>query len=150
MWTYAAVKAADAALSPPIADFGQAAATLNAQTQTAPIQYVAIGSITSVLLMSGTGDWDKVQARAVMATTGGAGDQAISLAKRAVFLMTSSQIKNVAAADWPGFSAMMSVLVEVGDISTASQTAITALAQPTVPLWSPPLDAGNIQTARAQ
>lgn len=154
-WTYAQLKAAYLALSPAPADDTAAAAALNAQTATMATQNVPVSAIHGVLLLSATGDWLRIAARAQQSYSSGypaspiAGDMAINAAKLAIEL-AGSKVDAVMAASWPAFSAFLGVLASTGDISAASQASIAALANPTVPAWQPAITPGDLQTARAQ
>ena len=61
-WTHAAVKAADAARSPAVADPGAAAAALNAQTTTQAVP-VSVATVHGILMLAGTSDWDRITVR---------------------------------------------------------------------------------------
>lgn len=151
-WTYPQLKAAIAALSPTPSSLSATAAAINAQTVAAGYQDVPLGSIQGILLLSG--DWLKIEARAASAASGAtpptAADNAIPVAMSAVALVVG-KADVVHAADFPAFATLMAVLVASGDVSTGSQAAIAALAQPsfTLPKWQPPVNAGDIQTAEA-
>ncbi|HTJ88882.1 MAG TPA: hypothetical protein VL356_01700 [Acidocella sp.] len=153
-WTYATVKAADAALSPAVADPGAAAAALNAQTTTQAVP-VSIATLHGILMLASTSDWDRITVRSAAAYSSGwpanpaTTDAAIAAAKLAVSL-AGSKVDSVSVADWPGFLAPLQVLQTAGDVSAASYTAIAALGSVTAATWQPALTAGDIQTARAQ
>jgi hypothetical protein len=156
-WTYAQIKAADAALSPAIPDIAASAAALNAQTTTLtqPSNAVSVASIHGNLLLASTGDWLKVEALAAEAYSSGypmsptANDNAINAAKLATTL-ASSKVDGIDPADWSAFLAQLQVLVTNGAVAQQTQNQIVALAVTTIPAWSPPLTAGDVQTARAQ
>lgn len=157
MADYLVIKAADAALNPPIPDITAAAAALNAQTTTLtqPVAAVSVATVHGILLLSPTGDWLRVEARAALAFSSGyptspvASDAPIAAAKLAVILSTS-KVDSVDPLHWAGFLAQLNILVSAGDISTTSLTEIESLAPLTVAMWQPSLTAGDIQTARMQ
>lgn len=148
-WTYAQVKAADAALNPAQADPALAAAALNAQTTALaqPASDIGLGDIQGVLLLSG--DWLKIQTEAAKSGATGATTDPITLSILAIQLV-QSKAATVAAANWTSFVGMLQVLEANSVVSSASLTAIQALATMTVPTWQPALLAGDVQTARAQ
>ena len=155
-WTYAQVKAADAALSPPAADPAAAASALNAQTVSLsqPANAIGIRSVVSVLLLSQTFDWARVQALAAQSLSATwqsaptAQDEAILIAQAAVHQATDPDA-SVDPAHWSAFAASLGALASAAAVSPASQAAILALARMTAPVFDPPLIPGDIQTARA-
>lgn len=154
---YQAIKAADAALTPQVADPGAAAATLNAQTATLaqPATAVSVATIHGILLLAATGDWLKVDAMSGQAYSSGypasptANDLGINAAKLAITL-AGSKVDVVDPSDWAGFLAQLQALVTAGAVAQATYNQIAALGVMTAPIWQPPVTAGDVQTARAQ
>jgi hypothetical protein len=145
-WTYAALKEAEAALG--IDDPGEAAAALNAQTVIA-VSDIATSDARAVLLLSG--EWFKVKQLAKTALNGTAQDQAVAAADICVDTMTlTTTLHTSDDAMWATMQPMIGALQAAGVVSAASVAAWNALRMPTVPKWQPTLDAGHIQTARAQ
>ena len=155
MWTYAALKAAIAALSPAPAagDYAGAAAALNAQTVTLTGQAFTVGAAKLVAQTSGNMSWARVLQRAQGTATvppATTMDMAI-LAARTIVSMPDAQLVNPAAGSgWAAWLAGLTALQAVGDLTAADVAAIDALASVTAPAWSPPVTAGDVQTAEAQ
>jgi len=151
-----AVKVADTAISPAIADPTAAAAYLMThQTYTAQAVSVKKAVVHGILFEASTGDWLRIMARADLSFSSGypntpiASDAPIAAAKMAVAL-AASDITEIDPTGWADFLAQIAALVAAGDVSTATQTAITALGTIQVPQWSETLTGGIVQTARAQ
>lgn len=155
-WTYPELAAADAALSPQIADPVAAAAALNAQTVPAPVMAVSVAAVHGALMLSITGDWLRIEARALAPYSSGypgsmtPGDQVINAAKLALEL-AASKVEMIDPAHWAAFLAFLGALHADGEVSDASLAAITALAQPspTLPKWTPPPTGDDITHARS-
>lgn len=153
-WTYEQLKTAVNALSPAMANLTDAATRINAQTTTAS-SLASVADMHGILMLSSTSDWVRIEQRAAQSLSSGwpgspvAADAPIAVAKAAVSLV-SSQVTQVQATDWANFTTALGVLVTSGDISAASHTAIGSLGTATVPMWSPPVSTGDIQTALAQ
>jgi hypothetical protein len=142
---YEAIKAADAALG--IADPGDAAAALNAQTITvqgdvatsdARSAILPTGEYGALVLLADTRDFTTTPRQLVVA------------AITAIATFDSNRVvKADDAAAWNGVQSMLGAFVSAGVVSAASRDAILAMRTQTVPKW-PMLDAGIIQTARGQ
>lgn len=146
MLDYAAVKAADAALSPALPDPVAAAAALNAQTVTLPPQDFPALSALNVLLLYD--DWPKIIVRSEMRPVDNGGP--ISAALNAVALLEArGTIYASNDTVWTAFQAMLAALVASGDIGPASQAALLALRTPSVPRWPVALTDHDIDTARS-
>lgn len=146
MWTYAELKAADAALSPAVADLSDAAAALNAQAATVSVSLIPWTAIRKIARESATGDWPRIVKRAALPLAGTAGDAAILVATNAVESRDTDLI-DPASPVWQGG---LAVLQAAGDLSHATIDAIAALSTATTPKWDPPVTPGDIQTAREQ
>lgn len=150
-WTYPALKAAVAALSPVAATDAAAAAAINAQTTTLAAQDFPASAARDVLLTAM--EWPHVVLRARGTPSGvtppSSSDQAIAAAIAATELAAGSVVVRASqAASWTAFSNAMSALEAVGDISAASVAAIGALRTPTIPTWQPPVSAADIAASR--
>lgn len=151
MWTYAQVKAADVKLA--ISDLTAATAALNAQIMTATNQTFTWLQAKTVAQTSITGDWSRIVARSrqtptIPPVTGT--DVAILAAINATEMSDTQVIDPTIAAGWSAVQSGLSALQTIGDLSSASVSAINALTTVTSPVWSPALTAGDVQTARAQ
>lgn len=145
-WTYQQLKDADAALG--IDDPAQAAAALNAQTDTVLVD-VSAADARAVLLI--TGEWFKVKQLAKQPLTGGPADQVIAAADICIDTLTlASTLPTGDPAQWEAMQPMIQGLLAAGVVSQSSVDAWVAMRSRTMPKWQPALDAGHIQTARAQ
>lgn len=149
---YAAVKAADAALSPAIADPAAAAAALNAQTVSVVVD-MATADARAVLLVSG--EWFGIKQLGKQSVSGTspptAMDQAIAAANIAVDTLTLTTVLHVSdAPTWAKVQQLAGGLITAGVLSQASLDTWTAMRTKTQPAWTPPLSAGDLQTARNQ
>lgn len=152
-WSYSEVKAADAAQQPPIADLTQAAETLNAQTITVSNRPFKWRDAKRIARAAPTGDWSRIVARARMTPAlppATPGDAAILAAINAVESNDEDIIDPTDSAAWQALQAGIAALHGIGDLSTATIAALGELTTVIVPKWDPRLDAGHIQTARAQ
>ena len=151
-WTLVQLRAAYAALSPVPAALTEAAASLNAQTQTVtvdvPVQSIA-GYLGSQNKLVSFLEW-------AAAPPSGASAAAVNAAKALadaiqdsgalpIFQMTNSTIaanmeNDLAALVSPGTGV-------TGPITATDQAAILALASQTVPVWEPPIQPADLQTA---
>lgn len=145
MLDYVAIKVADAALSPPIADPDAAASALNAQTEAlSPQDFSALDALTVLLAY---GDWPKIVVRSEVRPldTGGV----VAAALSAVALLNSRGVIHAKSDTlWAVFTSQIAKLVGAGDVSPASVAAITALRTPVVPLWPVVLSGNDIVAAR--
>jgi hypothetical protein len=141
---YGAIKAAIAALSPMPVGPDAIAGALNAQTVQAAVPF-AWSDARLITQLSGS--WSKVVLRSRL-TDGGAAN----LAAINAYEMDGGTLfepSNTAAT--ATLAAGLTALLASGDITQADVTAIQALAGlQTVPVWVPPLTAGDVQTAEAQ
>lgn len=155
-WTIAQLKAADAAISSP-ANLSTAAATLNAQTEVLSAQNISWASVRDVLMNNF--DWGTLVYCATVdiggILPGGATQtaviQASAMAIRECCIYGGTFSASV-TADWNALVAAANNLTpaNVAGISAASANAVVALRTPTVPVWAPPVTAGDVQTARTQ
>lgn len=129
----------------------QIVAALAAQTTTVP-QPVRVADVHGVLLLAPTGDWLRIEARSVQSysagypTTPTATDQAINAAKLAVEL-AASKVDAITTENWSAFLAFLGTVVTAGDVASATQAAIEALATTTVPTW-PGVSVSELAAAR--
>ena len=79
-----------------------------------------------------------------------ANDAAIIAAINAVESSDSDIVDPAIAATWAAFQSGITSLCNIGDLSAATVSTISALTTKTVPMWDPPVTAGDIQTAMAQ
>jgi hypothetical protein len=153
-WTYDQVKAADAALG--ISNPAAAAAALNAQTVSVPVdlQWSAIRD----LLMNNF-DWGTLVAvseQAVGDLLPGGGTQTFAIKSAACAIreccLYGGTFNSSNATVWGRLTTAAGLLTpaNVGGISSASASAVGAARLPAVARWAPAIDAGHIQTARAQ
>lgn len=151
MWTYAKLKAADAALG--IADPGAAAAALAAQTVTLTGQPFPWSAAVVVAQESVNFSWSRIQARSKQTATlppSTATDYAILAALSAISTPLDRVIDPSNTVAWQTLLGGMQALVGIGDMIAADVTAIEALGTQVVPTWQPAPTAGDLQTARAQ
>lgn len=156
-WTFAALKAADAALVGAPLSLIAAVGQLNTQTITTGPLDVPWPAIRDVLMSNW--DWGTlVQASnaQVGGTLPGGGVQtpAIQAAAEAIreCCIYGGQFGSSNLVFWNRLVAAANLLtpVAVGAISSASANAVVALRMPVVLAWMPLVTAGDIQTARAQ
>ena len=153
-WTYAALKGAIAALSPPpaLGDYAGAAAVLNAQTATLTGQAFTVHAAKIVAQTSTNMSWARIlqRAQATAAIPPATATDAAILAARTVASMDDAQVVDPSSAGYAAWQAGLNALQGVGDLTTADVAAINALATVAAPAWSPPVTAGDVQTAEAQ
>jgi hypothetical protein len=144
-WTYQDVKAADAALG--IEDESEAAAALNAQTKTATVD-VANAAICEVLATDM--EYSKVQLiseeRDYLATP----LETVELAIWAINFMNSGGMTRAAGKDTTAWDKVVANFDALPPVTDASMDRIRGLRNDTVPVWQPPVTAGDVQTAREQ
>ncbi len=146
-WTFAQVKAADAAAgaNPNITT---AAATLNAQTTTTIVD-VPVGEVEGYLLVNGI--LPAMQAWAAAHPTDTTGVLAVIESMQA--LVSAPTLETVAMSN-PATNAavtkMVGALAAAGLMTSAQASALLEMATVTIPVWQPPITPGDIQTARAQ
>lgn len=151
-WTLAQLRTAYASLSPVPATLTEAAATLNAQTQTVtvnvPVQSIA-GYLGSQNKLVGFLEWAASPPTGASATAVNAAkalaDAIQDSGALPIFQMTNSAIaanmeNDLAALVSPGTGV-------TGPITATDQAAILALASQTVPVWQPPIQPADLQTA---
>jgi hypothetical protein len=154
VWTYAQLKAADAALG--VADLTAAADALAAQTVTltVPAASVSVAVVHGILLLAQTGDWLLIESRAAETFSAGfpsspaANDAAIAAARLAVTL-AASKVDSIAPEAWADFLAQLDVLHTANVVAQATRDAIAALGSLTASRFQPAPTAGDVQTARA-
>lgn len=148
-WTYSDLKAADAALG--IDDPAAAAVALNAQTTTLTDQVILWRNAKRTARESTTGDWSRIVARArlqpSLPPTSGT-DVAILAAINAVESADNDMIDPNDPGSWGAWQNGLAALHGVGDLSDTTVAALNELTTQTAPRWQPPLNAGDIQTAR--
>jgi hypothetical protein len=152
-WTYAALKAALAALSPVPPDIPSQVAAINAQTITLTNQPFAWSVAKALARTATTGDWSRIVARARQTPTlppATATDAAILMAINAVEAEDADVMDPTNAERWATLQAGLAALQAIGDISAATVAAINALTTVTQPAWVPAVTAGDVQTAEAQ
>ena len=121
-----------------------------------PGQDISTQAAFDILVASATGDWAKVVLRSRGTPSGAsppsATDNAISAAIEAVSLLQSGEatIGTSSAGVMSLLSSWLSDLAGVGDVSTASVTAIEALTSVTEPTWQPALQIADLQACQAQ
>ncbi len=155
-WTFATLKAADAALTGAPLALPAAASALNAQSAASQPADLAWAALRDVLMNNF--DWGSlVQAcNAPPGTLPGGGTQTAAIQAAAVALrdccLWGGTCAAATAAVWTKLTAAANQLTPaaVGAISQASVNAIVALRTPSVAAWSPAVTAGDIQTARGQ
>jgi hypothetical protein len=143
-WTYEALKTAIAALSPAPVGYDAIAAALNAQTVEVvqPFQWKAVKTIVQISL-----SWSKVVLRARLSD----GTEANLAAINAYETADDLQIDPTNTTAVGTLTAGLEALLAIGDITAADVTAIQALMAPVaVPVWSPAVTAGDVQTAESQ
>ena len=113
-WTYAALKGAIAALSPPpaLGDYAGAAAVLNAQTATLTGQAFTVHDAKIVAQPSGNMSWARILQRAAA---------------------PDAQVVDPSSAGYAAWQAGLGALQGVGDLTAADVAAINALATVTAP-----------------
>lgn len=144
MPNYPALKVAIAALSPMPSGYTAIAAALNAQTTTTTVPFAWK---TAKLITQLSGSWSKVVLRARLSDASTANIAAINAYEMADD--TEFHPENPTAMST--LAGGLAALQAVGDITAADVAAIQALAGPmTVPVWVPPVTAGDVQTAENQ
>lgn len=155
-WTFATLKAADAALPGAPLGLQAAADALNAQTTNAAAD-MSWSSIRDVLMNNF--DWGTLVQTAeasIGAVLPGASLQtaAIQSAAKAIreCCLYGGTFKSSNTTVWNRLTAAASLLTPagVGAITSASSTAVVALRTPAVKVWQPEVTTGDIQTARGQ
>ena len=145
-WTYAQVKAADAAQG--IADITLAAEGLNKQTTAATVD-VPRATVEGYLLLNGILPGMQEWAAAHPTDTTGV----LAAVQDLEDLIAAQDLAQIAMSD-PATNAavtkMLGALVTAGLMTSAQQSALLAMASAQVPVWQPTLLPGDIQTARAQ
>lgn len=146
-WSYPDLKAALEELSPTPADNVEATSVINAQTLVLSAQDVPTQAVLAYLLT--TGEWGAVEAASQPGS--GAPDQikviSINLVRTCttpaitVFQTSDAQVHSV-------ISAALGGLQTAGLISATSIAALTAMIQPTVPRWDPPVTVNDVATAK--
>lgn len=155
-WTHAQVAAAFNALSPAPASLAAGVVILNTQTTTLTGQNISAQAAFDILETSATGDWAKIVLRSRGTLSGSsppsATDNAVSAAIEATALLQSSEAtietSNAGVATLLG--SWLAALVASGDVSSASEAAILALASVTEPTWQPPLEIADLQACQTQ
>lgn len=156
-WTLAQLKTADAALVGAPLALDVATAQLNAQTTTSPAVDLAWSAIRDVMMNNF--DWGTLVAccnTAVGMANPGGGTQTAAIRNAAVAIrdccIYGGMFASSNATVWSRLTAAANLLIPstVGAITSASASAVVALRAPTVPTWAPPLNTGDVQTARAQ
>lgn len=152
MWTVAQVKAADAALSPPLSDTNAAAAALNAQTTTLPPQDINTGDVERILVP--TGEMFAINAFSQKTVSNPVSPTISDIQIMAAWNMVRilerfNVIQTSLDSVWQASQEQLGILEQAGLLSPSSAAAIAALRTPTVPLWDPPLTGNDIATARA-
>lgn len=146
MLDYSALKAADVALSPPIVNPAAAAAALNTQTVMLPPQDFSAIEALNILLING--DWPRIVVRSETRPIDANGP--ISAALSAVALLQSrGMVQATNTVIWTVFQAMLTALVQSGDVGLTTQAAILALRTPAVPAWPVVLTADDVTMARS-
>ncbi|GAC1332147.1 MAG: hypothetical protein NVSMB20_03250 [Bradyrhizobium sp.] len=147
-WTYAQVKAADAALTPAVPDPAAAAAALNAQTVSTTVD-VRTTDVRAVLFP--TLEYAKIgmtaQVRAYDTTTTQSLVQVCFTADR--FFESNKTVLANDTAGWNGAVSLLGQLVTAGLVSTASRDAIVALRTAAAPKWAPALTNNDVIFARS-
>ena len=145
-WTFNELKAADVAIG--IEDLAAAAVALNAQS-VARVRDIPTAEARAVLLLSG--EWFRIKQLAKLDLNGTARDRVVAAADVCVDTLTLTTMLHTAdEATWTAMQPLIGGLQQAGVLSAGSVAAWEAMRTPTVPVWSPPVTAGDIQTARAQ
>ena len=156
-WTFAALKAADAALVGAPLSLAAAVVQLNLQTVVNVPLDVPWPAIRDVLMSNW--DWGTlVQASnaPVGATLPGGAVQTLPIQTAATAIreccIYGGQFTSSNLVFWNRLVVAANLLtpVAVGAISSASANAVVALRMPVILAWMPLVTAGDIQTARAQ
>lgn len=143
-WTYAALNAAVAALSPMPSDLSGQANAINAQTKTVvnPLSWKAIKTVVQISL-----SWSKVVLRSRLSDGSAANLAAINAVETDDALIIDPANSGAVSTVQAGLGALLAA----GDITLADVSAINALfAAVAVPLWVPAVTTGDIQTALNQ
>jgi hypothetical protein len=142
---YVALKEADAALG--IEDETEAAAALNAQTKTVTVD-VPNTSIREVLATDM--EYSKVQLLSEERDYLSTPLEMVELAIWAVNFMNSGGMTRAAGKDTTAWDKVVANFDALPPVSDASMDKIRNLRSDTVPVWQPPVTAGDVQTAREQ
>ncbi len=149
-WTISDLRAADAALSPPISSSADAAAAINAQTIMPPGESVDVSALAVKLLLLRRLEYGSVK---------DAGhDPALPKAVRAAALTLTTacedpQVSVIGTSDpalLAAVKAMLGAFVSVEVLSQQTADDLIAMTAPrAAPKWMPAVTAGDIEEARA-
>lgn len=152
MWTYAALKAAVAALGT-MPDIAGTVMALNAQTVTLTGQTFTVHQAKLIAQTSPNFSWAKITQRAqqtAMIPPATLEDGAILAARTITSMADSQTVDPSLSGAWMAWLQGLAALAAVGDLSAADVAAISALPSSTVPVWVPTVTAGDVQTAEVQ
>ena len=151
-WTYAALKAAITALNPMPADMPGVVAAINGQLITVVLD-IAVSDIDRIIVP--TGELFALQQLSSIPLSGTTPptprDQAIVAAWNfAQILARWTTIQTSVPSIWTSCQAVLTGLQSAGVLSSASVSAITAMRTGQIPVWYPPVNLNDIQTAEVQ
>ena len=141
--TYAAIKSAYAALSPAPATLTDAVAALNAQTQAASVD-VPASAVRDYL--SVTGEWGALMLAIQSGSTATAQVQGI-IQSLNTLVASNATVQSSNATVRSSVTAWLGALQSASLLSSSTVAALEAMWTQNLPVWSPPLTVGDLQTA---
>ena len=141
--TYAVIHGAYQALSPAPATLADAVAVMNAQTQPASVNVPAT-AVRDYLLT--TGEWGALMLAIQPGSTATQQVQGIILSLKTL-VDTGATVQSSIAVVRSSVTGWLGAMQTAGLLSAATVAALEAMWTQNVPVWSPPLTVGDLQTA---